>query len=69
MDNSASFSATDVVNDNFVNINDQGSFTVVDNLTNGDPTMLDLGVVTIDGTGKVTSQNIDEYFFRRNRGQ
>ena len=63
VDNSASFSATDVVNDNFVNINDQGSFTVVDNLTNGDPTLLDLGVVTIDGTGKVTSQNIDNTSF------
>ena len=69
VDNSASFSATAVVNDNFVKINDQGSFTAVDNLTNGDPTLLDLGVITINSTGTVTSQTITNTFIRRNRGQ
>ena len=63
VDNSASFSATNLVNDNLVTVNDQGSFTVVNNLTNGDPTLLDLGIISMNSSGTLTSENINNTFF------
>ena len=60
--NAARFSATTVINEDNINVNDHGSFAAVD-LANGGPILLDLGTIEINNFGTVSSEFITNAYY------